>query len=192
MLARNVGTNIAYCRYDVDGYGEQIDRANWTGADVGRVWPLLAGGRGQYAVLAHDGRAERPQGVDRSAMPTDASTPRQGAATPRTRSIPRRHGIAGSPPDVWHRPVFSAWGASAVGRSSTTAGLEPSMVNDGAPAPVFRRASAPGVEEGLGHRLSNPSSMPTPSPWRLPLRCSSRSSHMNTSLAFSTAVHGSG
>jgi hypothetical protein len=49
MLACTVGTDIAYCRYNVDGYGEQSDRTNWTGAGVGRVWPLLAGGRGQYA-----------------------------------------------------------------------------------------------------------------------------------------------
>ena len=52
MLARNVGTGIAYYRYNYDGYGEQVDGANWTGVGVGRVWPLLAGERGHGAVLA--------------------------------------------------------------------------------------------------------------------------------------------
>jgi glucoamylase len=52
MLARNVGTGIGYYRYNYDGYGEQVDGANWSGVGVGRVWPLLAGERGHYAVLA--------------------------------------------------------------------------------------------------------------------------------------------
>ena len=47
MLARNVGTGTSYYRYDYDGYGEQLDGANFSGVGVGRVWPLLAGERGQ-------------------------------------------------------------------------------------------------------------------------------------------------
>ncbi len=59
MLARNVGTGTSYYRYDYDGYGEQVDGANFSGAGVGRVWPLLAGERGHLAVLAgEDGLAQ--------------------------------------------------------------------------------------------------------------------------------------
>ena len=52
MLGRDVGTGFAYYRYNYDGYGEQVDGANWSGVGVGRVWPLLTGERGHGAVLA--------------------------------------------------------------------------------------------------------------------------------------------
>lgn len=52
MLARNVGTGISYYRYDYDGYGEQVNGANFSGTGVGRIWPLLAGERGHLSVLA--------------------------------------------------------------------------------------------------------------------------------------------
>jgi glucoamylase len=59
MLARNVGTGISYYRYDYDGYGEQVDGANFSSTGVGRVWPLLTGERGHLAVLAgEDGLAQ--------------------------------------------------------------------------------------------------------------------------------------
>ena len=59
MLARNVGTGTSYYRYDYDGYGEQVDGANFSSTGVGRIWPLLAGERGHLAVLAGaDGLAQ--------------------------------------------------------------------------------------------------------------------------------------
>ena len=59
MLARNVGTGTGYYRYDYDGYGEQVDGANFSGTGAGRIWPLLAGERGHLAVLAGaDGLAQ--------------------------------------------------------------------------------------------------------------------------------------
>ena len=54
MLARDVGTGTGYYRYDYDGYGEQVDGANFSSVGVGRVWPLLAGERGHLAILAGD------------------------------------------------------------------------------------------------------------------------------------------
>ena len=54
MLARDVGAGTGYYRYDYDGYGEQVDGANFSSVGVGRVWPLLAGERGHLAVLAGD------------------------------------------------------------------------------------------------------------------------------------------
>jgi glucan 1,4-alpha-glucosidase len=35
-------------RYTHDGYGETADGAPWTGAGIGRPWPLLSGERGEY------------------------------------------------------------------------------------------------------------------------------------------------
>jgi glucoamylase len=56
MLGRDVGTGVAYYRYNYDGYGEDYQGANWTGAGTGRLWPLLSGERGHLAVLAgHEG-----------------------------------------------------------------------------------------------------------------------------------------
>jgi glucoamylase len=52
MLARNVGTGVAYYRYNYDGYGEDYQGANWVSTGTGRLWPLLAGERGHLAVLA--------------------------------------------------------------------------------------------------------------------------------------------
>jgi glucan 1,4-alpha-glucosidase len=43
-------------RYTHDGYGETADGAPWTGAGIGRLWPLLCGERGEY-VLANGGDA---------------------------------------------------------------------------------------------------------------------------------------
>lgn len=59
MLGRDVGTGTAYHRYNYDGYGEQVDGANYAGVGVGRLWPLLAGERGHFSVLAGgDGQQE--------------------------------------------------------------------------------------------------------------------------------------
>jgi glucoamylase len=39
-------------RYNHDGYGEQVDGRSYNEAGVGRLWVLLAGERGEYAVAA--------------------------------------------------------------------------------------------------------------------------------------------
>lgn len=41
-----------YHRYNEDGYGEHPDGSPFDGSGVGRAWPLLAGERGHYALLA--------------------------------------------------------------------------------------------------------------------------------------------
>lgn len=52
FLRRDVGTGVAYYRYDFDGYGEQPDGSDFDGTHgIGRPWPLLAGERGQLAAL---------------------------------------------------------------------------------------------------------------------------------------------
>ena len=47
----------AYHRYNLDGYGEHQDGSAYDGTGIGRAWPLLAGERGHYEVVAGgDGR----------------------------------------------------------------------------------------------------------------------------------------
>lgn len=54
LLRRETPGGIAYYRYNSDGYGEHEDGAPFDGTGIGRLWPLLAGERGHYAVLAGD------------------------------------------------------------------------------------------------------------------------------------------
>jgi len=42
----------SYHRYNGDGYGENADGTPFDGAGIGRLWPLLTGERGHYAVCA--------------------------------------------------------------------------------------------------------------------------------------------
>lgn len=41
-----------FYRYNHDGYGETADGGPYTGAGVGRLWPLLTGERGEYAIAS--------------------------------------------------------------------------------------------------------------------------------------------
>lgn len=45
-------------RYNLDGYGDRYDGSGWTEKGVGRLWPLLTGERGEYAI-AHNDDASR-------------------------------------------------------------------------------------------------------------------------------------
>jgi glucoamylase len=53
MLTRDTPSGQAFCRYDLDGYGEWIDGSGWPirHFGVGRPWPLLVGERGHYDAL---------------------------------------------------------------------------------------------------------------------------------------------
>jgi glucoamylase len=53
MLSRDTPSGRAYCRYNLDGYGEWLDGSGWPVRHfgIGRPWPLLAGERGHYEVL---------------------------------------------------------------------------------------------------------------------------------------------
>src|SRR5664279_161030 len=61
MLSRRTPNGTASYLTDVDGYGEWIDGSGWPRRHfgIGRPWPLLAGERGHYDVLAGgDGSAQ--------------------------------------------------------------------------------------------------------------------------------------
>lgn len=59
MLTRTLPTGEAFCRYDMDGYGEWIDGRGWPlwRFGIGRPWPLLCGERGHYEMIAGNSTA---------------------------------------------------------------------------------------------------------------------------------------
>jgi glucoamylase len=54
ILRKDLPYGPLYYRYNHDGYGEQADGSPYRGAGIGRLWPLLAGERGHYALAAGD------------------------------------------------------------------------------------------------------------------------------------------
>ncbi len=54
MLACDTPAGRTFYRYDLDGYGEWIDGSGWPVRrfGIGRPWPLLAGERGHYELVA--------------------------------------------------------------------------------------------------------------------------------------------
>ena len=52
LLRRETPNGPSYYRYNGDGYGEHADGAPFDGTGIGRLWPLLTGERGHYAVVA--------------------------------------------------------------------------------------------------------------------------------------------
>lgn len=54
-------------RYNHDGYGETATGAPYTGAGVGRLWPVLSGERGEYALAGGGSAAPYLAGMARSA-----------------------------------------------------------------------------------------------------------------------------
>ncbi|HEX8933595.1 MAG TPA: glycoside hydrolase family 15 protein, partial [Pseudonocardiaceae bacterium] len=60
-------------RYNFDGYGEQADGSPWdvgfpagSQATIGRVWPIFAGERGEYELLASGSASSRLQSIANS------------------------------------------------------------------------------------------------------------------------------
>jgi glucoamylase len=52
LLRVETPSGPSYRRYNGDGYGEHEDGSPYDGTGVGRLWPLLTGERGHYALLA--------------------------------------------------------------------------------------------------------------------------------------------
>ena len=56
-IGRQTPNGFLFYRYNHDGYGEKADGSPYDGTGVGRLWPLLTGERGEYALAA--GRSAR-------------------------------------------------------------------------------------------------------------------------------------
>ncbi len=60
VLRQELPTGPGWRRYNGDGYGEHADGRPFDGTGIGRVWPLLAGERAHYELLAgHKAEAAR-------------------------------------------------------------------------------------------------------------------------------------
>lgn len=54
LLRKELPYGPLWYRYNHDGYGEQEDGSPYMGAGIGRLWPLLAGERGHYALSRNE------------------------------------------------------------------------------------------------------------------------------------------
>ena len=94
----------AWHRYTDDGYGEHADGAPFDGTGIGRVWPLLSGERGHFALASGDVAAARDLLASFEAMAGDGGLfPEQSWDGP---DIPARELFFGRPagsamPLVW-------------------------------------------------------------------------------------------
>ncbi len=52
-ISQTINGNQYWFRYNHDGYGETSSGANYTGAGVGRLWPVLSGERGIYNIAVN-------------------------------------------------------------------------------------------------------------------------------------------
>lgn len=52
VLAADTASGRSFYRYNEDGYGEHADGGPYDGTGIGRLWPLLTGERGHYALAA--------------------------------------------------------------------------------------------------------------------------------------------
>jgi glucoamylase len=78
VLRTDTNTGPVWHRYNEDGYGEQADGGPFDGVGIGRGWPLLAGERAHYELLAGDVEgAERLAAVMRSQAGPGGMLPEQ-------------------------------------------------------------------------------------------------------------------
>ncbi|MCL4775366.1 MAG: glucan 1,4-alpha-glucosidase [Burkholderiaceae bacterium] len=114
LLKVDTPRGAAWRRYSGDGYGEHEDGAPFDGTGCGRPWPLLAGERGHYELLA--GRDPRPALEAMAAMAGGAGMiPEQvwdGVALPARRLLPGRP-TGSAMPLAWAHAEFVKLAASA-------------------------------------------------------------------------------
>lgn len=120
VLRRETPSGPSYYRYNGDGYGEKDDGSAFDGIGVGRLWPLLTGERGHYAVAAGEDPAPYLDAMVRMAGP--------GGLLPEqiwdSAAIPERGLEPGKPsgsamPLVWaHGELLKLLATSVTGRSA--------------------------------------------------------------------------
>ncbi|MGE5132543.1 MAG: glycoside hydrolase family 15 protein [Gemmatimonadota bacterium] len=69
-LEEQLPDGIAFFRYNHDGYGETASGGDYTGAGIGRLWPILDGEYGQYRALLGDSVAPRVSDLRQFAAPS--------------------------------------------------------------------------------------------------------------------------
>ncbi|MEJ2579406.1 MAG: glycoside hydrolase family 15 protein, partial [Kineosporiaceae bacterium] len=66
-IKRTIDGHDYWYRYNHDGYGETASGAPYTGAGIGRLWPVLSGERGEYALARGQSAAPYLAGMAASA-----------------------------------------------------------------------------------------------------------------------------
>jgi glucoamylase len=120
LLRVETPSGPGYHRYNGDGYGENADGTPFDGTGIGRLWPLLTGERGHYAVAA--GEDARPY------LETMMHMAGTGGMLPEqvwdSEAIPKYNLYPGRPsgsamPLVWaHAEFLKLLAASATGRAA--------------------------------------------------------------------------
>ncbi|MGV8854730.1 MAG: glycoside hydrolase family 15 protein [Devosia sp.] len=122
LLRRETPSGPSYYRYNGDGYGEHADGSPFDGVGIGRLWPLLTGERGHYAVAAGEDPAPYLDAMVRMVGP-GGLLPEQIWDSP---AIPERELFPGKPsgsamPLVWaHGEFLKLLAASVTGRPAET------------------------------------------------------------------------
>jgi glucoamylase len=107
LLRAPDGLGPLYYRYPHDGYGEHEDGSPFDGIGVGRLWPLLAGERAMYAVVAGQDPLPYLEAMAASATP-GGMLPEQvwdAAPVPERRLVPGR-ATGSAAPLVWAHAEF--------------------------------------------------------------------------------------
>jgi len=118
LLRVETPSGPSYYRYNDDGYGEHADGTPFDGTGIGRLWPLLTGERGHYAVAAGEDARPYLEAMMRMAGP-GGMLPEQiwdGEAIPRYGLYPGKPS-GSAMPLVWaHAEFLKLLAASATGR----------------------------------------------------------------------------
>jgi len=118
LLRVETPSGPSYYRYNDDGYGEHADGTPFDGTGIGRLWPLLTGERGHYAVAAGEDARPYLEAMMRMAGP-GGMLPEQiwdGEAIPRYGLFPGKPS-GSAMPLVWaHAEFLKLLAASATGR----------------------------------------------------------------------------
>lgn len=113
-------------RYNHDGYGEKADGRPYDGTGVGRLWPLLSGERGEYA-LASGGGADSHLRTMAGAANDGFMIPEQVWDRPSTGALTFGEGTGSATPLAWSMAQFVRLARSIdVGRPVET----PALVHD--------------------------------------------------------------
>lgn len=122
VLRRDTPSGPSYYRYNGDGYGEHEDGSPFDGQGVGRLWPLLTGERGHYAVAARDDARPYLEAMSRMTGPGGLIPEQIWDGEP----IPGRGLFPGKPsgsamPLIWaHAEFLKLLAARADGRATET------------------------------------------------------------------------
>lgn len=140
ILRKDLPYGPLYYRYNHDGYGEAADGSPYQGAGIGRLWPLLSGERGHYAISSGENPEPYVMAMEQAAS-RGGLIPEQVWDGP---DIPERELAFGRPsgsamPLVWaHAEYIKLLHSIAIGRPFETERLVANRYASGNPQQTDR------------------------------------------------------